>query len=973
MILSPLPAIAAEPVYIFSCHDTGGYAKIEQAGKRGWLVVTVAIGHDKNNHSGDDFRTYSNRGHGVIVRINNGYSPDGTLPYQSQYADFATRCANYVAATQGADVFIIGNETNLPREWPGNSSGSATEGEPITVARYIDCYNRCYNAIKAVRSTALVCPVPSGTWGPPWPGQGIEGFLDYWVNIINGIGASKIDALILHAYTHGCDPALVTDNSKMNPPYEAIYYNFRVYRNYMNAIPSSMRSKPVYITECDQNTECADGGASPKHTWYNVNNGWVRAIYSEINTWNITAGNQKIRCVTLFRWDDVPEGEWAFGFSNRANVIADWLQAMANEYRWDITPATGSIAGRVKSGGTALSQATVTVSPGAYTALTASDGSCSISAIPVGTYTVTASKTGYATGSQTNVSVASGQTATANFFLQALCTGVPANGAFEDGFTGGIANGWSTWRSPWGSAVQYADSTDIFHGGAHAQRWGRSDNQGVHGGLMRTAAVTAGTTYNLTGWLRFSSTDPNAWIELGCDLTGQIANGEAGTVSYTKYESRGQNTWIEANGSLTATGSLVSIYLKFGHVDVVGGGPCCGWADDITLCAVPTTGFLAGYVRDNSGAALSGATVSTTAGGYTATTGSDGGYFISSVAPGSYSLTASKTGCYPQTQTGQSVVAGQTTQADFSLTPGNPPATPTVTDDGVYQTCLDSIHASWSSYDPTGIAEYQYAVSASSLAVDIIPGGGWQSVGTAMSATRVGLSLSPNVRYYVLAKAKNGIGLWSAVGASDGIRIAQTVGKISDAKKLADGNCVSVNGIICTRWVSGQLIFVQESERTCGIKVTTSLSAFPLLSPGQSCTVAGALASSSDVREISDAVVAAGATGPAPRPLGLGNRMLGGADYFYLPGPPASGQKGAASPFGPNNVGLLVKAWGSVTDAPSGGVFHLSDGSGGPGLRVKLASGVSAPGQGTFAALTGIAEPDGLLLVSNTDIRVFPK
>lgn len=408
-------AIAAEPPWIFGCHDPGGYTKIEQAGKRGWLVVTVAIGHNPNDYSGGNFTAYSNRGHGVIVRLNNGYGSEGTLPYQSQYQNFAQRCANYVAATQGADIFIIGNETNLPREWPGNVNGDPNTGEPITVARYIDCYNRCYNAIKAVKPTAQVCPTPSGTWSPPWPSQGIEGFLDYWINILNGIGASKVDGLILHAYTHGCDPALVTSNATMGPPYQNIYYNFRVYRNYLNALPAAFRTKPVYITECDQNVECADPPPTPRNTWYNVNNGWVKAIYSEINSWNSNPYNQKIRCVALFRWDLANEGEWSFTFSTRENVVTDWLEAMANDYRWN---QAGTIAGYVRNkSGQGISGATVTTNPGGYSATSGSNGYYAINNVPSGTYDVTASKSGYGQQTQTGRTVYGGATTTVSFTL----------------------------------------------------------------------------------------------------------------------------------------------------------------------------------------------------------------------------------------------------------------------------------------------------------------------------------------------------------------------------------------------------------------------------------------------------------------------------------------------------------------------------------------------------------------------------
>lgn len=426
-IILPMAAQSAEPGWIFGVHDLGGFVKIEQAGKRGWLVVTKEIGSNPNDNSYDDFTYYSNRGHGVIVRLNNGYGSAGTLPYQSQYANFATRCANYVKNTKGADIFIIGNETNLPREWPGNINGDANTGEAITVARYVDCYNRCYNAIKAVKPTAQVCPTPSGTWAPPYdgslppiPNRGVEGFLTYWVNILNNIGASKIDALILHAYTHGCDPAMAYSNQLMGAPYGNIYYHFRVYRNYMANIPSTMRTKPVYITECDQNIECADPPCNPpcvRNTWQNQNNGWMKAMYKEIDDWNKGASTQKIRCLAMFRWDPNNEGEWSFSFSNRNNVVTDWLEAMQNEYRWD-TNLKGALSGYVRNtSGQGISGATVTTSVGGYSATTSASGFYSISNVLQGTYDITATKSGYVASTQTGKTVTSAQTTTVNFSL----------------------------------------------------------------------------------------------------------------------------------------------------------------------------------------------------------------------------------------------------------------------------------------------------------------------------------------------------------------------------------------------------------------------------------------------------------------------------------------------------------------------------------------------------------------------------
>mgnify|MGYP000195900934 CR=1 FL=1 len=330
------PSALADPSYIYGFHDPGGEGYM--GSNKGWIVFTEAIGHNPGDMSGRDYSAWANQGYGVVVRLNNGYGSDGTIPYEADYANFATRCANYVSHSSGVLYWIIGNETNLPREWPGNVNGDPNTGQPITVSRYVNCYNQCYTAIKNAVPGAKVCPTPSGTWSPPWPNQGIEGFVDYWVNILNGIGATKVDGLIIHTYTHGCDPALITDQTKMGPPYQNYYYNFQVYRNYMAAIPTSMNTKPVLITETDQNIECAEGGSPPRHTWYNVNTGWVRAAYAEINAWN-QANSQKIRCLALFRWPVVSEGEWTFGIADRDQVIADFQQAVAYGYQWGSAPS----------------------------------------------------------------------------------------------------------------------------------------------------------------------------------------------------------------------------------------------------------------------------------------------------------------------------------------------------------------------------------------------------------------------------------------------------------------------------------------------------------------------------------------------------------------------------------------------------------------------------------------------------------
>ena len=96
-----------------------------------------------------------------------------------------------------------------------------------------------------------------------------------------------------------------------------------------------------------------------------------------------------------------------------------------------------------------------------------------------------------------------------------------------------------------------------------------------------------------------------------------------------------------------------------------------------------------------------------------------------------------------------------------------PPTTPVVVDDGDYTNDNTQLHGSWSSSDDeSGIAEYQYAIGITQGGTDVV---GWTSAGTATEATCTGLSLSVGTKYYFAVKAKNGAGIWSTVGTSDGI------------------------------------------------------------------------------------------------------------------------------------------------------------------------------------------------------------
>jgi N-acetyl-anhydromuramyl-L-alanine amidase AmpD len=305
--------------YIFGLHDPDGAGIITNAGKPGWIVVS-ALASDP----GGDFTGLANQGIGVIVRLNNGYGSDGTIPHSSQYDAFAQKCAAYVAASRGAKIWIIGNETNLPFEWPGNDNGSG--GEPITPDRYAQCFAKCRAAIKQVAGHADDWVVPAAP--APWnnqlqypanlAGDWVQYFKDILTNCIQQ--GQPPDALALHTYTHGNTPDLIASEQKMNAPFQNYHSHFRAYRDFLNVVPASLKSIAVFITE----TQAAD-----PTWWQDQNTGWVRAAYKEINDWNAVPSHQPIQALCLFRWQT---GDHRWSIADKGALQDDFRAAMQNEY-----------------------------------------------------------------------------------------------------------------------------------------------------------------------------------------------------------------------------------------------------------------------------------------------------------------------------------------------------------------------------------------------------------------------------------------------------------------------------------------------------------------------------------------------------------------------------------------------------------------------------------------------------------------
>jgi hypothetical protein len=329
--------------WIFGIHAAGATTPADfrplfaGKGKTGWVLFTEAVGANPFHGGGHDYTPWSHAGFGVIVRLNHGYEPDGTLPLRGAYADFARACASYVRESQGCHVWIIGNEQNNPREHPG---GAEAPVQHITPGLYAEAFNLARQLIKEEQAEAVVVPGaidPYNTFPYALLGGRRYRPLDYFKEMLAEI--VDVDGIALHTYTHWMDRGLVRASTVFEDPFlepgtpHEHYYDFQAYRPFAEAIPKRWREKPIFITETNHLLALDHEPRGPEEGqrlgWLNRNSGWVRTAYEEIERWNGEAHAQQIRCLLLYRWigDD-----WAI--HDKGAVLDDFDLALENDYRW---------------------------------------------------------------------------------------------------------------------------------------------------------------------------------------------------------------------------------------------------------------------------------------------------------------------------------------------------------------------------------------------------------------------------------------------------------------------------------------------------------------------------------------------------------------------------------------------------------------------------------------------------------------
>lgn len=281
---------------LYGCHDRDAHPEIPGGG---WCVDAVLVTDTPPNYA--QIRSDIN----WIVRLNNGWNPQGTIPLPSGYDEFAKRCADFVAGSKGAQWFIIGNEPNHRQEWPN--------GVKIEPQQYADCYNRCYATIKSRTPNAKVLVAAVAPWDIS---SGID-WLAYYQRMLGSIQAC--DGLAIHAYTHGDDPELPFSVEERN----GWLWHLPVFAQTLSHVPSQFRSLPVHITETNQGD----------NAWVNAKSGWVVNAYDAINQHNRTSGMQKVQSLSLYRWRG---DKWQI--YDKPHVLEDFQAAVARGYE---SPSVG--------------------------------------------------------------------------------------------------------------------------------------------------------------------------------------------------------------------------------------------------------------------------------------------------------------------------------------------------------------------------------------------------------------------------------------------------------------------------------------------------------------------------------------------------------------------------------------------------------------------------------------------------------
>ncbi len=168
-------------------------------------------------------------------------------------------------------------------------------------------------------------------------------------------------------------------------------------------------------------------------------------------------------------------------------------------------------------------------------------------------------------------------------------------------------------------------------------------------------------------------------------------------------------------------------------------------------------------------------------------------------------------------------------------------------------------------------------------------------------------------------------------------------------------------------------LYIESDDRTVALRVEKQGHGIP---SDSRVTVAGTMGTNADGERVITATSLTQTGTSSLRPLGISGRNLGGKDWYHNPNTGA-GQCGVAGGTALNNIGLLVRVWGRVTEvdpSPSPAWFRIDDGNGRQVRCVTVGGNpdISPSWLGQYVSGTGISscEKNGVDVVPRVILKM---
>ncbi|MFZ5481838.1 MAG: hypothetical protein ACOZNI_34070 [Myxococcota bacterium] len=297
------------PQGLYGIHTWSAGASAILSGKRGWSTETITAWESVDVARYEAMR---DEGFTPILRINNGYCCEGTIPLDGDYTAFCEAAAAQALALDGVvDHFVIGNEMNSI--WEGDGSRGFTPSE------YAACYRECVRKIHAVRPDAQVLVGAVACWNDQTSASGPYGydFDNYWHELIEKT-YDVADGVAVHTYGGRGGDADPADDG---------YWGFQYLDTQLDIIDAAGGGAlPIYVTEFNH----AAGGwtSSGGENWPTdaYADGWIQKAFAYVDAVNAARGC-RIEAATWFTYD---LAGWAgFNLTTLTTAREDFAEATA--------------------------------------------------------------------------------------------------------------------------------------------------------------------------------------------------------------------------------------------------------------------------------------------------------------------------------------------------------------------------------------------------------------------------------------------------------------------------------------------------------------------------------------------------------------------------------------------------------------------------------------------------------------------